>query len=150
MNNIAIVRRLLEELVISTGSPVYSVCIEVISYLENNPKQNILTVGGLKIALSKITDEDNLLIQAAFVLTAYPFDVLDVRYKLYDTTLQRVIDDLDHATYMVALSEKKFIDSDGEIVALDELLSRSFPYFINLSNKVKPTDRQNVKGERDA
>lgn len=131
MNNVAHVRELLERLVESTDSPIYVTCNEIISYLERNPTQRNLTVGGLRAALKKPFSEDNILIQAAFALTAFPFQALEVRYKLYDVSISDVLEELTHSTYMVAISDGAFIDDEGNNISLDELNSRVFPYFIN-------------------
>ncbi|EGQ9327737.1 hypothetical protein O2V13_004351 [Vibrio parahaemolyticus] len=131
MNDVARVRQLLTGLVKSTDSPVYAVCQEIVSYLEGNPTQHYLTVGGIRAALKRSEKNDADLIQAAFTLTAYPFQVLEVRYKLYDETISKVLEEITHHTYMQALSDKQFIDDEGNVIALEELNSRIFPYFIN-------------------
>lgn len=131
MNNVAQVRTLLAELVRVTNSPVYAVCNEIVSYLDNYPNQRNLTIVGLRAALERAERDDNILIQAAFVLTAHPFLALDVRYKLYDEQIEDVIEELDHSTYMCAIAEGHFIDDDGHDLAIEELNSRIFPYFIN-------------------
>lgn len=132
MNNVGQVRELLAELVKSTTSPVYATCDQIASYLEQYPQQHNLTIGGLRAALDRSECDDNVLVQAAFTLTAHPFQALEVRYKLYDVTISDVIEELDHPTYLVALSEGHFIDNDGNDIALEELNSRVFPYFVNL------------------
>lgn len=131
MNNVARVKEVLENLVKSTDSPVYAVCEKILSYLERNPRQSNLTVGGLRAALNKSIADDNILIQAAFSLTAHPLQVLEVRYKLYDKSISNVLEELTHSTYMTAISEKYFIDDDGNHIAFEELNTRVFPYFIN-------------------
>ncbi|KFE38446.1 hypothetical protein AXW60_12395 [Yersinia ruckeri] len=138
MKNVAYVRKMLEKLLEATSSPVYAVCIEIAAYIELHPKQRDLTIGGLRVALKRVVQEDNVLIEAAFTLTAYPFQALEVRYKLYDERISRVLEELDHSTYMIAKSEGYFIDDDGNTIYLDELHSRIFPYFINsLNNDVE-------------
>lgn len=131
MNDVAHVRKLLEELVESTASPVYAACQEIISYLWDNPTQHNLTVGGIRAALKRSEKNDADLIQAAFALTAHPFQVLEVRYKLYDETISEVLEEITHHTYMQALSDGQFIDDEGNVLTLEELNSRIFPYFIN-------------------
>ena len=131
MNNVDRVRELLKELVKSTDSSVYAVCYEIVSYLVHSPMQRDLTVGGLRAALNKSYTDDNILIQAAFALTAHPLQALEVRYKLYDESVSDVLEELTHSTYMTAIHEGHFIDDDGNDIALDELNSRVFPYFIN-------------------
>lgn len=132
MNNLGQVRELLAELVKSTASPVYMACDKIASYLEQHPQQRNLTVGGLRAALNWSERDDNVLIQAAFTLTAHPFQALEVHYKLYDVTISDVIEELDHPTYLAALSEGHFIDDEGNDIVLEELNSRIFPYFVNL------------------
>ena len=131
MSNITQIRARLAELVSTTQSPIYAVCDEIASYLERNPRQNNLTIGGLRAALTRTSADDALLIQAAYTLTAKPFDALEVRYKLYDDTITDVIEELGHHAYMIALNEQEYIDNDGNIIKLEELNSRVFPYFVN-------------------
>lgn len=132
MNNAAQVKKLLEELVKSTDSSVYAVCDQIVSYLEHNTQQRNLTIGGLRAALKRSAQDDNVLIQSAFTLVGYPFQALEVRYKLYDEQIEDVLEELDHPTYMQAISEQHFIDDDGNDIAIDDLNARVFPYFINL------------------
>ncbi|MBO1632290.1 hypothetical protein ACX1F1_17480 [Yersinia pseudotuberculosis] len=132
MNNVGQVRELLAELVRSTASPVYAACDKIVSYLEQHSQQRNLTIGGLRAALEWSESDDNVLIQAAFALTAHPFQALEVRYKLYDTTISDVLEELDHPTYLAALSEGHFTDDDGNYMAFEELNSRVFPYFVSL------------------
>lgn len=131
MNNVTQVRELLVDLVESTESPVYDMCIQITCYLEQYPQQRNLTIGGLRAALNKSDSSDNILIQAAFTLAAHPFLVLEVRYKLYDAEIEDVIEELDSSTYLNALSDGLFIDEDGNNVSLKELNSRVFPYFVS-------------------
>ncbi|MFI3276671.1 hypothetical protein [Vibrio sp.] len=102
------------------------------SYLEHNTQQRNLTIGGLRAALKRSAQDDNVLIQSAFTLVGYPFQALEVRYKLYDEQIEDVLEELDHPTYMQAISEQHFIDDDGNDIAIDDLNARVFPYFINL------------------
>lgn len=134
MKNVANVREILEKLVKSTASPVYAVCSDITAYLERNPKQHDLTIGGLRAALDRSVEGDNLLIQAAFTLTGHPFNTLDVRYKLYDELILDVLQEIDHPTYIHAKSIGNFIDDDGNDIPIEELDARIFPYFINMLN----------------
>lgn len=122
----------LDKLVDSTDSPVYVVCRQILSYLECNPHQRNLTIGGLRSALCRSSSEDKLLIEGAFALVGHPFQVLDVRYKLYDESIEDVLEEISHSVYMQALSDHYFIDDDGNDITISELNSRIFPYFINL------------------
>ncbi|HDS6523066.1 TPA: hypothetical protein QH370_002476 [Proteus mirabilis] len=131
MNNVTQIRELLVDLVESTESPVYDMCIQITCYLEQYPQQRNLTIGGLRAALNKSDSSDNILIQAAFTLATHPFLVLEVRYKLYDAEIEDVIEELDSSTYLNALSDGLFIDEDGNNVSLKELNSRVFPYFVS-------------------
>tara|TARA_Y100000588_G_scaffold369224_1_gene437993 strand:- start:790 stop:1236 length:447 start_codon:yes stop_codon:yes gene_type:complete len=131
MSNITQIRALLADLVSTTQSPIYAVCDAIASYLEQNPRQNNLTIGGLRAALNRGPSGDGELIQAAYALTANPFDALEVRYKLYDDSITDVIEELDQHTYMMALNEQQYIDDDGNTLKLEELNSRVFPYFVN-------------------
>lgn len=132
MDNITEVKNILNGLIESTKSPVYSTCIKIVLYLENHPQQQDLTIMGLRAALDEKEGFDNLLIKAAFTLSAHPFKALEVRYKLYDEDIRDVLDDLDQSTYVKAVSEREFVDSRGNEIHIDELNSRVFPYFINL------------------
>lgn len=71
------------------------------------------------------------MIQSAFTLVGHPFLVFDVRYKLYDEDIDDVLEELDHLTYMIALSEEHFIDDEGNDISIEELHARIFPYFVN-------------------
>lgn len=144
MNSLASVRKLLEGLVESTASPIYSMCYKIASYLERNPMQRDLTVGGLRAALQESEKNDNILVQAAFALTAQPLEVLEVRYKLYDELQSDVLEEINHATYMQAISERHFIDDDGNDISLEQLNTRLFPYFIN---KFQVTARAGIKSD---
>lgn len=131
MNNVAMVRKLLAELVKDTDSSVYIACDEIVAYLEHNHRQRNITIGGLRAALYRVDRDDAILIQAAYTLTSHPFFVLDVRYKLYDKNIEDVIEELDHSTYMTAIENGHFIDDNGDELAIEDLNSRVFPYFIN-------------------
>ena len=131
MNNVVQVKKILEELVKSVDSPVYVICSEIISFLEKNPNQRNLTIGGLRAGLQRVEHDDRILIEAAYTLTAHPFLALDVKYKLYDEEIEEVIEELEHETYMGAIKNGCFIDDEGNDLAIDALNSRVFPYFIN-------------------
>ncbi|MDN3404202.1 hypothetical protein [Pseudoalteromonas sp. APC 3218] len=143
MNDAAQVIEQLEELVKSTNSPVYAVCTQIVSYLRHNPNQRNLTIGGLRAALDRNSNEDKALIEGAFTLVSYPFQVLEVRYKLYDEQKNDVLEELNHPTYMQAISAKEFIDDDGNNLSIDDLNARVYPYFINLIND----EGESVHGE---
>ncbi|EPO7647280.1 TPA: hypothetical protein ACX38P_001601 [Klebsiella pneumoniae] len=131
MKNVANVREMLEKLVEATASPVYDVCYDITAYLERNPKQYDLTIGGLRAALNRSVESDYLLIQAAFTLSAHPFNTLEVRYKLFDKSINFVLQEIDHNTYMHAKSIGNFIDKEGNDIPIEEFDFRIFPYFIN-------------------
>ncbi|MEZ8348894.1 MULTISPECIES: hypothetical protein [Vibrio] len=131
MMNAARLREQLKELVESTESPIYTLCDEIVDYLTHNPTQQDLTVGGLRAALNKKPEIDNILIQAAFALTAHPLSALEVRYRLYDILIEDVLEELTHTQYLTAISEGSFIDDDGNDIPLRELNERIYPYFIN-------------------
>lgn len=137
MKNVANVREMLEKLVEATASPVYGVCYDITAYLERNPKQYELTIGGLRAALNRSVEGDGLLIQAAFTLSGHPFNTLEVRYKLFDESIDDVLQEIDHNTYMHAKSIGKFIDKDCNDIPIEELNFRIFPYFINVLNESK-------------
>lgn len=132
MNHVTRVKELLSELMRDTASPLYAACQQITEYLEQHPTQNELTIGGLRVALRRNQKGDEVLIRAAFTLAFHPFDVLQVRYRLYDDTLTKVVQDLEHARYMVALTRDDFVDVEGNEIALSELQRRTFPYFVNL------------------
>ncbi|MFQ2171739.1 hypothetical protein ACK345_01010 [Aeromonas rivipollensis] len=142
MKTVAEIRKLLNELIEVTSSPVYMLGIEILEHLEACPQQKYITVGGLRAALSRKIDDDSLLIQAAFTLTSYPFEALVVRYKLYDEDLYDVLEEFDHITYMKVISDGRFIDSEGDEYHIDTFQSRTYPYFIN--NFAKKRDRRNI------
>lgn len=142
MKTVAEIRKLLNELIEVTSSPVYMLGIEILEHLEACPQQKYITVGGLRAALSRKIDDDGLLIQAAFTLTSYPFEALVVRYKLYDEDLYDVLEEFDHLTYMKVISDGCFIDSEGDEYHIDTFQSRTYPYFIN--NFAKKRDRRNI------
>lgn len=115
-----------------TASPLYAVCKEITIYLERNPYQDILTIGGLRVALRRNPENDELLIRAAFTLALHPFNVLQVRYRLYDEELTDVIQEMEHAEYMDASTHDDFVDVEGNEISLSELHRRTFPYFVNM------------------
>ncbi|MEY0949271.1 hypothetical protein AB7179_03620 [Providencia manganoxydans] len=139
MNHVAQMRELLAELMDVANSPVYAICIEIVSYLEHHPQQKILTIGGLRAALHQSEKNDSALIQAAYTLTSHPFFVLEVNYKLYDSALEDVIEELDHSAYMEAISQGYFIDKDGNEIINNELNKRVFPYFVNQYHRALET-----------
>lgn len=143
MNDAAKVIEQLEELAKSTDSPVYAVCTQIVSYLKHNPNQRNLTIGGLRAALQRNFKEDKVLIEGAFTLVSYPFQVLEVRYKLYDEQKNDVLEELNHSTYMKAISAQSFIDDDGNSLSIDDLNARIYPYFINLIK----SEGESVQGE---
>ncbi|MBX9044221.1 hypothetical protein HCG99_11590 [Enterobacter ludwigii] len=147
MKNVANVQEMLEKLVKSTHSPVYAVCSDITAYLERNPKQHNLTIGGLRAALDRSVEDDNLLIQAAFTLTGHPFKTLEVRYKLYDELIVDVLQEIDHPTYIHAKSVGNFIDEDGNDITVEELDSRIFPYFINVLHDVENLNSFSITGD---
>ena len=131
MDKIARVKQLLSELTTTNASPLYAVCHDITVYIEHHPRQIVLTIGGLRAALQRSTDGDELLIRAAFTLSFHPFQALRVRYKLYDEKLSEVIQEMDHSDYMVAVSGEEFVDREGNEIPLNDLHRRTFPYFIN-------------------
>jgi len=147
MKNVANVQEMLEELVKSTASPVYAVCSDITAYLERNPKQYNLTIGGLRAALERSAEDDNLLIQAAFTLTGHPFNTLEVRYKLYDELTIDVVQEIDHPTYIHAKSVGNFIDEDGNDIPVEELDARVFPCFINVLHEAKNLTTFSITGD---
>jgi hypothetical protein len=132
MNNVTRIKQLLSELTKTDASPLYAVCQQITVYIEHHPTQINLTIGGLRAALSRAQDGDELLIRAAFTLSLHPFQALQVRYRLYDEELNEVIQEMEHAEYIVAMSGDDFIDGEGNEIALSELHRRTFPYFINM------------------
>ncbi len=131
MNNAADVKQFLINLVKMTSSPVYAACYEIAAYIELNPSQRDLTIGGLRAALKRSPQDDNILIQAAFTLAAHPFQAFEVRYRLYDEEISNVLEELETSKYLEAKSVGHFIDVEGNIIPIKELDSRVFPYFIN-------------------
>ncbi|MCW8354032.1 hypothetical protein [Citrobacter portucalensis] len=132
MNQVTRVKQLLSELTRDTASPLYAVCQQIVVYLEQNPSQNILTIGGLRVALRRAPESDELLIRAAFTLALHPFYALQVRYRLYDEKLKNVIQEMEHVEYMDASTRDDFVDVEGNEIALNELHRRTYPYFVNM------------------
>ena len=131
MDHVTRVKQLLSELVKSDASPLYTLCQQITVYVEHHPAQINITIGGLRAALRRPPDDDELLIRAAFTLSFHPFQALQVRYRLYDRGLNEVIQEMEHAEYMTALSRSEFVDDEGNEIAIGELHRRTFPYFIN-------------------
>lgn len=147
MKNVAHVQEMLDKLVKLTDSPVYAVCSDITAYLERNPNQHNLTIGGLRAALERSVKDDNVLIQAAFTLTGHPFNTLEVRYKLYDELMLDVQQEIDHPTYIHAKSVGNFIDEDGNDISVEELDARVFPYFINVLHESKNFHYFSITGD---
>lgn len=118
-----------------TSSPVFAMSSKIVEYLEIQNQQNRLTIGGLRAALSTNRDDDGMLAEAAFVLTTYPFEVLDVQYRLYDASFSEVIDVIDKSEYAQALSDGGYY-LDGELIEGEEFQSRIFPVFLNQSSDI--------------
>lgn len=134
MNTIEQTKNKIDELKSSTGLSLYYVCGEILRYLEKNPNQNNITLMGL---VSSINQSDvSLVIRAAFTLAEHPFSILDVRYKLYDELKEEVTQEISQTQYINALNANLFIDDEGNELSLEQLNSRSFPYFINLLNEL--------------
>ena len=132
MNNVAQVKKLLSEMAKSDNSSLYAVCYQMTVYIETHPRQINLTIGGLRAALQRSAEGDDLLIRAAFTLSVYPFQALQVRYRLYDEKLSEVIQEIEHHDYMIAISKKEFIDVEGNEITLGDHHRRTFPYFVNM------------------
>lgn len=132
MNNVTRVKQLLSELNRDTATPLYATCQQITAYLEQHPAQDILTIGGLRVALRLAPESDELLIRAAFTLAFHPFYALQVHYRLYDEKLTDVIQEMEHAEYMDAIARDDFVDTEGNEIALSELHRRTFPYFVNM------------------
>ena len=148
MNNVAQVKKLLSELAKSDTSSLYAVCHQITVYIERHPRQINLTIGGLRAALQRTADGDDLLIRAAFTLSLHPFQALKVRYRLYDENLSEVIQEMEHPDYMVAVSQEEFVDSEGNQITLSDLHRRTFPYFVNMF-KAEPDPESAASGRMD-
>jgi len=148
MNNVAQVKKLLSELAKSDTSSLYAVCHQITDYIERHPRQINLTIGGLRAALQRTADGDDLLIHAAFTLSLHPFQALQVRYRLYDENLSEVIQEMEHPDYMVAVSQDEFVDSEGNQITLSDLHRRTFPYFVNMF-KAEPDPESAASGRMD-
>ena len=148
MNNVAQVKKLLSELAKSDTSSLYAVCHQITVYIERHPRQINLTIGGLRAALQRTADGDDLLIRAAFTLSLHPFQALKVRYRLYDENLSEVIQEMEHPDYMVAVSQEEFVDSEGNQITLSDLHRRTFPYFVNMF-KAEPDPESATSGRMD-
>ncbi|TOH44301.1 hypothetical protein CGI79_25130, partial [Vibrio parahaemolyticus] len=66
-------------------------------------------------------EQDAAIFEAGIVLSSYPFEVLDIKYKLVDENLTDVIQIIDSYAYSRALSQGFFIDDDGETLSLIEM-----------------------------
>lgn len=148
MNSVAQVKQLLSELTKSDASSLYAVCHQITVYIEHHPRQHNLTIGGLRAALHRNAEDDDLLIRAAFTLSLHPFQALQVRYKLYDEELSEVVQEIEHADYIVAVSREEFIDIEGNEITLCDLHRRMFPYFVNMF-KVEPEPASSGIGRVD-
>jgi hypothetical protein len=132
MNNVTRVKRLLSELIEDAPSPLYTACQQITLYLEQHPFEDELTIGGLRVALRRTPENDEVLIRAAFTLSFHPFYVLQVRYRLFDEKISKVVQKLEHAAYMDASTRDDFVDVEGNDITPSELQRRTFPYFVNL------------------
>ncbi|HHG3263584.1 TPA: hypothetical protein ACPVX8_001274 [Vibrio parahaemolyticus] len=113
-----------------TDSPVFTMSRKIVEFLERERNQDKLTVSGLRVALGEARKNENALIEAAFVLTVHPFEVLDVEYRLYNDTFTELLEVIDKREYAKALSEGEFY-FEGELIAIDQFQSRVFPIFRN-------------------
>ncbi len=113
-----------------TDSPVFTMSRKIVEFLERERNQDKLTVSGLRVALGEARKNDNALIEAAFVLTVHPFEVLDVEYRLYNDTFTELLEVIDKREYAQALTEGEFY-FEGELIEIDQFQSRVFPIFRN-------------------
>ncbi|ELA9310781.1 MULTISPECIES: hypothetical protein [Vibrio harveyi group] len=131
----------LHELVSSTDSPVFRMSLNIVDYLSHNPNKRDLSLVGLRTQLKARPEQDAAIFEAGIVLSSYPFEVLDIKYKLVDENLTDVIQIIDSYAYSRALSQGFFIDDDGETLSLIEMNNRIFPYFINRYSSLYGLDK---------
>lgn len=131
MTTLHSIKEHLKTLESSTHSPVYMMSRKIVEYLECQNNQHKLTIGGIRTALSTPRSDDAILAEAMFVLTIYPFEVLDVQYRVYDISLSKVIEILDQKAYIQALNDGVLI-VEGEAIEADDFQLRTFPQFTNL------------------
>lgn len=111
--------------------PILSSMIgRLIDYLHSNPKQKVLSVLGLSHALELKNSDRPTLITAAFILTSQTYNLLTVRYKLFDINLRHDSEDLSAESYRQAAIDGYYIEEDGHEIPYDEFINRAFPYFI--------------------
>lgn len=131
MEIISHTRHILNFISSSDSSGVYDVCERLVDYLEKNPTQQELTIVGLRESLGRIPTGDDLLIQAAFLLSLHPFEILESRYRVYDENIKFVVSDISIQEYSKAICDEFFIDGHFNEVSLSEFQRRAYPYFNN-------------------
>ncbi|MEZ9422164.1 hypothetical protein AB4186_01700 [Vibrio lentus] len=121
----------LEELEKITESPEFAVSIKIVKFLTDNPNQLDLTIVGMRSALKMPPELDQDIVKAAFLLSAYPFEIFEPKYRLYDADFNDIVEVLNHSDYMSATRSNIYIDDEGEEIEGEEFQSRVFPYFVN-------------------
>lgn len=141
MATLNLVKQQLLDLEKRTHSEVFAMSRRIVEHLEARTRENRITIGGLRAALQTPRSDDGVLIEAAFMLTIHPFEVLDVQYRFYDSTGEEIIEVLDKYTYADALNSDPVI-VDGEEIDADDFHSRTYPLFLNLlADNTSSTDQ---------
>lgn len=101
------------------------------NYLRLHPNQREMSVGGLCVALQLAESQVPELIQAAHTLSSAQNAMLEVRYRLYDPSMDHVQDEMSQSEYESSIAEGCFVDVDGHEVSGTEFVRRARPYFIH-------------------
>lgn len=103
----------------------------LVNYLRSHPNQRELSVGGLCVALQLTEKQVPELLQAALTLSSPQDAMLEVRYRLYDPSMEHAQEEMSQSEYENSIVEGCFVDVDGHEVNGTEFVRRARPYFIH-------------------
>jgi len=106
---------------------IYNICKRIIKHVHNS-NEHKLTIVGLRRVLNLTKRQDSQIAKAAMLLSSQSFDYFDVYFKLYDETLDYVIEELDTYKYLEAVESNELIDNEGN--SIENFQDRLFPYFV--------------------
>lgn len=118
-------------------TPCPEVTERFLNYLEAHPHQRELSVLGLSLALQLSEVQRPHVLQVALSLASAQRPILEVRYRLYNASLDRAVEDVSQAGYANAITDGFFVDVDGYELSRKEFTRRAMPYFIYLGENVR-------------
>lgn len=118
----------------------YEICKMIIHYLLENLNKREFTFAGLRSAIGLPEEKAFIFLQCASLLCDKKYRVFEVRYRIYDSAIGKVIQDLDSEQFLKVAAAGHFIDSDGNTigVSLEDLGKRTFQHMVKKLGEVRP------------